>query len=121
LDVDGRINVDTGVQDLLDVGVSFGMAAAWDVGVGELVDEDDLRAAHEDRVEVHLLEDPPSILDPLLRNHLEPPEQGLGFLAPLGTWMSPLALQTCCGGATMLLLVTLLGQADRPRDPIEAR
>ena len=43
LDVDGGVDVDAGVQQLLDVLVALGMPAAGDVGVGELVDQDQAR------------------------------------------------------------------------------
>ena len=56
LDVDGGDDVDAGVEQLLDVLPALLVARAGDVGVGQLVDEDDLRAAGQDGVEVHLLE-----------------------------------------------------------------
>ena len=45
LDVDGRVDVDAGGQQLLDVQLALGMAAARGVGVGELVDQHQLPAA----------------------------------------------------------------------------
>ena len=56
LDVEGGVDVDAGGQQLLDVQIALGVAAAGRVGVGELVDQHELRAAREDGVEVHLLE-----------------------------------------------------------------
>ena len=44
LDVDGGVDVDAGGEQLLDVEVALGVAAAGGVGVGELVDEGELRA-----------------------------------------------------------------------------
>ena len=46
-----------------NVFVAFGEAAALDVGVGELVDEGDLRRAREDGVDVHLGEERALIFD----------------------------------------------------------
>ena len=43
------------------------MAAAGRVGVGKLVDQDDLRPAGDDGVEVHLLEPLALVLDPPAR------------------------------------------------------
>ena len=71
LDVDGGVDVDAGGEQLLDVEVALGVAAAGGVGVGEFVDEDELRAAGEDGVEVHLLERPALVVDPAARDHLE--------------------------------------------------
>ena len=56
LDVHRRVDVDAGGEQLLDVLVALRMAAAGRVGVGELVDQRELRPARQDRVEVHLLE-----------------------------------------------------------------
>ena len=56
LDVDGGVDVDAGRQQLLDIEIALGVAAAGRIGMGELVDQRDLRAARDDGVEVHLLE-----------------------------------------------------------------
>ena len=84
LDVDGGIDVDAAVQDLLHVEVALRMAAAGRVGVGEFVDQDDLRPAGEDGVEVHLLEPAALVLDAPARNDLETLEQRLGLLPAVG-------------------------------------
>ena len=63
LDVQRRVDVDAGGEQLLDVLVALGVAAAGGVGVGELVDERERGAAGEDRVEVHLLERPALVVD----------------------------------------------------------
>ena len=84
LDVDGGVDVDAGGEQLLDVEVALGVAAAGGVGVGELVDEDELRAAGEDGVEVHLLEHPALVVDPAARDHLEAADQRLGLGAAVG-------------------------------------
>jgi len=57
LDIDGRIHVDAGIQQLFDVEVALGMTAARDVGVGKLIDEDEARAPFERGVEIELVED----------------------------------------------------------------
>ncbi len=56
LDVDGGDDVDAGVEELFDVLPAFRVAAAGDVGVGQLVDEGEGGAAGQDGVDVHLLE-----------------------------------------------------------------
>ena len=84
LDVERRVDVDAAVEQLLDIEIALGVAAAGRVGVGEFVDQRDLRAARDDGVEVHLLERAALVLDALARHDLEPLEQGLGLLAPMG-------------------------------------
>ena len=56
LDVHRGPDVDAGRQQLLDVLPALRVPAAGRVAVGELVDQRQLRAAREQRVEVHLLE-----------------------------------------------------------------
>ena len=56
LDVDGGVDVDAGGEQLLDVLPALGVARAGDVGVGQLVDQQQGRVAGERRVEVELLE-----------------------------------------------------------------
>jgi hypothetical protein len=56
LDVDGRDDVDTGGQQLFDVLPPLLVAGAGCVGVGELVDERDLRMPIEQAVEVEFVE-----------------------------------------------------------------
>ena len=51
-----EIDVDAGVEDLVDVLPALLVARAGDVRVRELVDQGDLRLPGEDRVDVHLLE-----------------------------------------------------------------
>ena len=52
-----------GAEQLLDVLVALGVAAAGGVGVGQLVDQADGRPAREDGVEVHLAEGHAAVLD----------------------------------------------------------
>ena len=54
LDVDGGANVDFVVEEEEHVVVTLGQAGAFDVGVGELIDERDLGHAGENGVDVHL-------------------------------------------------------------------
>ena len=60
------------------------MTAAGRIGVGEFVDQHDLRAAGDDGVEVHLLEPLALVFEAPAGNDLEAPEQGLRFLAAMG-------------------------------------
>ena len=81
LDVDRGVDVDAAVQQFFDVEIALRVAAARRIGVGEFVDESELRAARDDRVDVHLIEGLPPVIDALARNDLKAVEQHLGFLA----------------------------------------
>ena len=63
-------------QQLLDVEIALGMAAAGGVGVGELVDQHQRRPALQDGVEVHLLERAAAILDLAARQRPRGPRAG---------------------------------------------
>lgn len=79
LDVDRGIDVDAVVDEFFDVEIAFRVAAARRIGVGEFVDESELRAARDDRVDIHLIEGLSPVIDVLTRNDLEAVEQHLGF------------------------------------------
>src|SRR5262245_39060772 len=79
LDVDGGIDVDTGVQQLLDVPPAFGMTAARRIRVRQLVDEDHRGPTGEGAIEVELPQHGASMLDVTPRQDLEPLQQGFGF------------------------------------------
>lgn len=74
LDVDRRDDVDAGVEELADVLPPFLVAGAGDVGVGEFVDERDLRAAREERVEVEVAQGRSPVRGRAPREHLQPLE-----------------------------------------------
>ncbi len=84
LDVDGGIDVDAVAHQLFDVEIALRMAAAFGVGVGELVDQNDLRVPRNDRVEVHLLERLALVFDAAPGNDFEALQQRLGLLAAVG-------------------------------------
>ena len=84
LDIEGREHVDAGGDQLLDVEIALGMPAAGRVGVSELVDQYELRAALEDRVEIHLGQQVTLVVDLLPRDHFETFEQGLGLAPSMG-------------------------------------
>ena len=84
LDVEGGIDVDAVGEELLDVEVALRVAAPRRVGVGELVDQRELRPARQEAVEVHLLERPALIVDALARQDGQAVEQRLGLLAAVG-------------------------------------
>ena len=57
LDIHGRQDADVGVHQLQNVFVAFVVPAAFDVGVGQFVDQHHRRFAGQNCVEVHFLED----------------------------------------------------------------
>ena len=59
------------VEEQEDVVVALGSAGAFDVGVGEFVDERDLGLTRQYRVEVHLLEHRAPVLATDTRHNLE--------------------------------------------------
>src|SRR5262249_42882239 len=83
LNVEGGEDIDAGGDELLDVEVALRMPAAWSVSVGKLVDQDDLRAALEDRVEIHVGKEMSFVVDLLPWNHLEAFQQHLGLAPPV--------------------------------------
>ena len=56
LDIERGVDVDAGGDQFLDIHVALGMPAARRVGVRQLIDQRQLRAARQQRVEVHLLQ-----------------------------------------------------------------
>jgi hypothetical protein len=63
LDVDGRKDVDMGIEQEQHVFVALGVATAFDVGMCQLVDQNDLRLALQDGIDVHLGEDGSFVVD----------------------------------------------------------
>jgi hypothetical protein len=51
LDVERRIDIDAGIEKLLDIEIAFGMAAARRVAMRELVDQNEFRPALQDAIE----------------------------------------------------------------------
>jgi hypothetical protein len=68
LDVDGRQDVDPGLEQVLDVLVALLVLEARRVGVRELVDERELGRALEHRREVHVPQLGAAVVDAPLRD-----------------------------------------------------
>ena len=83
LDVERRVNVDAGGEELLDVLVALGMAAARRVGMGQFVDQSDLRVTRQDGVEVHLVERAALVGHGATVDDLQSLDQGLGLGAAM--------------------------------------
>ena len=82
LDVHRGKNVDARVQQFEHIFVPLAMLAAFDVGVGQFVDQRDARLARKDRIHIHLFEDRSLVFDRFARNHFQIRDQlGHGFAA----------------------------------------
>ncbi len=84
LDVDRGVDVDAVRQQLLDVEIALRMPAARRIGMGELVDQRELRPSRDQCIEVHLFERLVAISQPLARYHFEALEQGLRLRPSVG-------------------------------------
>ncbi len=84
LDVDGGVDVDAARQQFLDIEIALGMAAAGDVGMGEFVDQGNLRMPRDHGIEVHLLKHLILVFDPPARNDFQPPQQRFGLGPSVG-------------------------------------
>ncbi len=84
LDIDRGVDVDAVGQQFLDVEIALRMAAARRIGVGEFVDQRDLRMARDQRVEIHLLEHLVLVFEPLARQNFEALQQRLGLRPAVG-------------------------------------
>ena len=84
LDVERREDIDAGRDQLLDIEIALGMAAFRCVAVRQLVDQHKLRAALEDRVEVHFGEAMAFVVDLAAGNDFEAGEQRLGLPPAMG-------------------------------------
>ena len=83
LNIDRGVDIDAQIQQLFDIEIALRMAAAGRIGVGELIDQDELRTARDDGVQIHLVEGSAVIINVLARNDLKAVQQRLGFLAAM--------------------------------------
>jgi hypothetical protein len=84
LDIEGRINVDTAVEQFLDIEIALWVAAAFRIGMGEFVDKHERRAAGEDGVDVHFLKRLPAIVDLPAWDDFKTVDKRFGFFAAVG-------------------------------------
>ena len=84
LDIDRGVDVDAVGQQFLDIEIALRMAAARCIGMGEFVDQRDLRMARDQRVEIHLLEHLVLVGEPFARQDFKAREQRLGLRPSMG-------------------------------------
>ena len=63
LDIDRRIDVDTGVEQFLDVLIAFGVTAARCIAVRQFVDQGELWLPFEDGIQIHFAKADPPMVD----------------------------------------------------------
>ena len=100
LDVDGGVDIDAGLQQLLDILPALGVARAGRVGMRQLVHQDQLRPARQRGVDIELLDRRAVIFDLPAREQLETVHQRLGLGAPVGL---DIAGQHIDAGAALLV------------------
>ncbi len=83
LDVERGPHVDARVEQLLDVLPALGMPAVQSIGVGELVDDDQLGLARQRRVEIEFLDRAPVVLSLAPRQDFEPVYERAGLGAAM--------------------------------------
>lgn len=79
LNVQRRINIDAGSQQLFDIHVSFGVSASFSVCVCKLIDEHKLGLALKNCIQVHLGEHASFVRDALLGDLFETLGEKIGF------------------------------------------
>ena len=83
LDVERRVHVDPGIEELEHVVEALAVARPGDVRVRQLVEDEEPRPARERRVEVELLEDLAPVVEPAARKDGQPHEQRFGLRPPV--------------------------------------
>ncbi len=95
LNVDRRHHVDAGVEQLEHVFIALAILAAGHVGVRQLVDDDRIGMAREDRVNIHLFQADAAVGYFALWDSFEVADAGLGVFAPCVS-TSPITMSTPC-------------------------
>ena len=77
LHVERGIDIYAGRQQLLDVALAFGVTAFGGVGVGQFIDQDELAARGQRRVQIEILNDAPLRIDRAKRKLRKPTRRRL--------------------------------------------
>ena len=83
LHIERGVNVDAVAENLLDVLIPLGMAAARRIGVRQFIDQNQLGLAHENGVEVHFRQHAAFVEDAFFGNDVEALGQDIGFDAAM--------------------------------------
>ena len=88
LDVEGRVNVDTGIQQLFNVLIALGMPGAWHVGMSQLIYKSQLGQAAQDGIDIQLGELDAMVYHLGAWDDLEIDQQSLGLLTTMGFYVA---------------------------------
>src|SRR5258707_337035 len=75
LNIDRSVDVDAVREQFLNVEIALRMPAAGRIGVGEFIDQRDLRMARDDSIEIHLPENLVFVFEPFVREDLKALQQ----------------------------------------------
>ena len=103
LDVDGRDDADTRVEDLHHVLPPFGICAALDVGVRQFVDHDDIGVEVDDGLHIHLFELLALVEELAARNERKPFGEGFRFGTAVRLDVTDLDVHACVEQLVRLL------------------
>src|SRR4030043_2058545 len=128
-------DVNPGGQDVLDILISFIIAAAGDIGVGQLTNQRYLWLPDQNRIHVHLFHGNAPVFLPATGNYFQPFEEPFGFNSAMGfheshDYIDPfffestafekhlVGLSDACSIAEIDLQMSALGAADHPEEGI---
>ncbi|MNZ89241.1 hypothetical protein D3C78_1081520 [compost metagenome] len=84
LDIQRRIDVDALRQNLLNIHITLGMAAAGGIGVSQFIDQNQSGTTGQNGIEIHLLQHLTPIIDATAVDDLETLHQRFGFPPAMG-------------------------------------
>ena len=103
LDVDCGNDADPRIENLHHVLPPLGIFASFDVGVGQFVNDDDLRMQVDDRLRVHLFKLLALVKEPAPGNERKPHYEGFRFRTAMRLNISDTHIDTCVEQLVRLL------------------
>ena len=122
LDIDGGVDVDAGVEQLIDVLPATFMATARRIAVSQFVHESHRRPASQQGVEIHLLEQASLVFDPPSRDQGQAVNQRLRFASSMrlddtNDDIRALTMQLACSGQHGVGLADSRRRTEKHREP----
>ena len=68
LDIDRGIDINASVEEFNDILIAFAMAAAWHIGMGKFIDDNQPGATGQDRIQIQLFEEHAAIIQVTTRD-----------------------------------------------------
>ena len=84
LHIDGRIDMDAGLQQFLHILIPFCVAAARRVRMGQLIHQNQMGFSLQRQIQIELPQPKPMVLDLCRRKRLQPLQQGQGIRPGVG-------------------------------------